>query len=192
MIPSDDSELVRAYLDGERHAAAVVDGWIAAAAWPFRRRLCGDWDDLLQEIRMEVLRLLRAGAFRGESRLKTYLWQVACHTCLDAVRRVRRRTFVGLEAVEERTADGASPFDSLARQEGTDLALRALAAQSSECRALWESLLRGQSYREIGRRMGVTEGALRVRAHRCRQCAVAALRAAAAPPSFGEDARAVS
>ena len=187
-----DHDLGHRYLAGDPAATAQVDGWLAAAAGSFRRRLFCDWDDLLQEIRLEVLRLLRGGSFRGDSSLKTYLWQVACHTCLDAVRRQRRRIFVGLEAVENLPTSTDSPFDSLAGREGTELALRALATQSRECRDLWEQILRGMSYREIGRQLGVTEGALRVRAHRCRQCAVAAYRAAAGRAPVPEDAHALS
>jgi RNA polymerase sigma-70 factor (ECF subfamily) len=190
MDPQSDADLVQRYLRGEPQAAALVDGWIAAAAWPFRRRLSVDWDDLLQEIRLEVVRLLQAGVFRGESKLKTYLWQVSCHTCLDAVRRQRRRTFVGLEAVASLATTGASPFEALARQEGTERALRTLATLSGECRELWKKLLRGVSYREIGKELGVSEGTLRVRAHRCRKTAVDAYRAAidAAPPAEDESA----
>ncbi|HET8647254.1 MAG TPA: sigma factor, partial [Vicinamibacteria bacterium] len=68
-----------------------MDKWIAGAAGPFRRRLAADWPDLLQEARMEVLRLLRQSSWRGESRLKTYVWRVVGHTCLDAMRRLKRR-----------------------------------------------------------------------------------------------------
>lgn len=186
-----DTELAERFLRGDAEASALVDSWIAGAAWPFRRRLNCEWDDLQQEIRLEVVRLLQEGRFRGESRLKTYLWQVACHTCLDAVRRQRRRPFVGLDAVESAAAGDASPFELLAKHEGNQAALRALAALPGECRELWRKLLRGQSYRAIGEETGVSEGALRVRAHRCRKGAVEAYRAAAVAGSGPEDKRAV-
>ena len=47
--------------------------------------------------------------------------------------------------------------------------LLGLEGMSRECRDLWGLILAGLSYREIGTRLGVTEGALRVRALRCRQ-----------------------
>jgi RNA polymerase sigma factor (sigma-70 family) len=175
-----DADLVQRYLGGEPTAVAMVDGWLARAASPFRRGLAAEWEDVLQEIRMEVVRLLQAGQFRGDSRLKTYLWQVSCHTCLDVLRRLRRRTFVGLESAEAVPARGASPLDSVLQQEGGQAALRAFASLSPECRELWRMILSGLSYRDIGRQLGVSEGALRVRAHRCRKCATEAFRAATA------------
>lgn len=193
MMAVADGDLARRFLAGEPEAAAQVDGWIASAAWPFRRRLSMEWDDLLQEIRLEVVRLLQAGAFRGDSQLKTYLWQVSCHTCLDAVRRQRRRTFVGLEAIVETSTNLASPFEAVAHREGAEAALRAVESLSGECRDLWRKLLHGLSYRQIGRETGVSEGALRVRAHRCRKDAVDAYRAATRKPPRGEKGeRAVS
>ncbi len=189
-MDQQDSDFVERYLRGDADASRVVDGWIGAAAWPFRRRLLADWDDLLQEIRLEIVRLLQAGRFRGESRLKTYLWQVTCHTCLDAIRRERRRTLVGLETVEDAPTSAPSPYETLLRREDDDAALRALATLSGECLELWRRLLRGASYREIGGELGVSEGALRVRAHRCRKNAVDAYRAQTQTPRGDE--RAVS
>ncbi len=191
MATHEDADLVQRFLRGEPAAAARIDGWIAAAAWSFRRRLLSEWDDLLQEIRLEALRLLGAGHFRGESRLKTYLWQVACHTCLDAVRRQRRRTFLDLDAIEAAPSGAPSPFDVLARREHRAAALRALETLSDECRDVWTRLLQGASYRDISRALAVSEGALRVRAHRCRKSAVEAYRAAtrlAPRAAEGEDA----
>jgi RNA polymerase sigma-70 factor, ECF subfamily len=188
-----DAGLVERFLRGDPEAAAQVDGWIAGAAWPFRRRLAAEWDDLLQEIRLEVVRLLQARQFRGQSRLKTYLWQVACHTCLDAVRRERRRLFVGLDAIAAVPSSTVSPFDRLSEREGTAAALRAMATLSGECRELWGKLLRGMSYREISHELGGSEAALRVRAHRCRKSAVEAYRAFVGGTSpTGEDRSAVS
>ena len=188
-----DADLVQRFLRGEAEAGAMVDGWIGAAAWPFRRQLSEEWDDVLQEVRLEAVRLLQAGSFRGESRLKTYLWQVACHTCLDVVRRRRRRTFVGLEAVAGAPAATPSPFEALSGRQNVEAAVRALTTLSGECRELWSKLLRGASYRKIGEESGVSEGALRVRAHRCRKAAVDAYRAATeGTPRTAEDESAVS
>lgn len=181
MALGDDADLVASYVRGEPGALALVNRWIAAAAMPFRRRLSAEWDDLLQEIRVEVFRLLQAGTFRGESRLRTYLSQVTCHTCLDAIRRQRRRAFVGLEEVDAFPAGGPSPLEAMTRRQGEEAALRALTTLSKECRELWRKLLAGLSYREIEAETGVAEGALRVRAHRCRKAAADAYRAASEP-----------
>lgn len=176
----EDAELVAGCLDGEHSASAVVDGWLSAASAPFRRRLGADGEDLLQEVRLEALRLLRDGRFRGESRLKTYLWRAAVCTCIDALRRRRRReNAFAADAESEPPAKDPSPLQLVMDHEERRLRLVALESMPAECRELWRMILEGLGYREIAGSTGVTEAALRVRAHRCRKRAVEALDGAA-------------
>lgn len=178
----EDDAIVAGYLRGDASAAATVDGWIAAAASPFRRRLGADWPDLQQDARIEILRLLRASSWRGESRLRTYVWRVVGHTCLDALRRQRRRP-VGDpgEAGAEIPSPAPTALDGLLEQDAGRILLTALGALPDECRDLWTRILRGASYGEMSRELGVAEGALRVRAHRCRKRALEALGGNAPP-----------
>jgi RNA polymerase sigma factor (sigma-70 family) len=98
------------------------------------------------------------------------LWQVTVHSCLDAVRRLRRRPALDPEALEgQLPAPGPSPLDRVLDGERAARLLRVLEAMPAECRELWRLILRGLGYREIAAQMGVAEGALRVRAHRCRK-----------------------
>jgi RNA polymerase sigma factor (sigma-70 family) len=169
-VAADDAQLVSDFVRGDRRAIEAVDVWLVRAAGPFRRRLGVDWEDVLQEVRIEVLRLLRHGSFRGESSLKTYLWQVTAHTCLDTLRRrARRPLFDALEPEEPLPSADPSPLDRvLARERGQAL-LAVLETMSRECRDLWDLILAGLSYRNISARLGVSEGALRLRALRCRR-----------------------
>ena len=164
----DDRTIAAGFLQGDVEAATIVDQWLARASSSFRRSLAEDWDDLQQELRMEMLQLLREGRYRGESSLKTFTWQVAVHSCLDAVRRKRHRPAAGDDLLDHSLqASDPSPFDSLVEAERTQRLWMALQAMSQECRALWRFILDGLSYKEIAVRLAVTEGALRVRAHRC-------------------------
>jgi RNA polymerase sigma-70 factor (ECF subfamily) len=173
----DDAATIAGYLEGQADAVARVDGWIAGAASPFRRRLGADWPDLLQEARIEILRLLRRAAWRGESRLKTYVWQVVGHTCLDALRRQKRRPQTEpMEPEAPVPSNDPSPLDRAMGADAQRKLLMALAAVPEDCRELWGFILSGMSYQQIGTRLGVAEGALRVRAHRCRKRAIEALR----------------
>lgn len=173
---SEDTATVAAYLRGDPTAIARVDGWIAGAAGPFRTRLAGDWPDLLQEARIEILKLLRRSSWRGEARLKTYVWQVVGHTCLDAMRRQKRRPpHETVDAEAPLPSPDPSPLDRVLDEDSRRRLLAALAAVPPDCRELWQLILQGLSYQQIGARMGVAEGALRVRAHRCRKRAQEAL-----------------
>jgi RNA polymerase sigma-70 factor (ECF subfamily) len=172
-LTDEDPRLIAGFLAGERGATAQIDGWIARAAASFRRRLGHEWEDVLQEVRIEALRLLTDGRFRGESSLKTYLWQVTAHTCLDALRRQKRRPLAELEGLEEPPpSPDPSPLDRILAGENEQALLAVLEAMSRECREVWDLILQGLAYKEISRRLRVSEGALRVRAHRCRKRAV--------------------
>jgi RNA polymerase sigma-70 factor, ECF subfamily len=166
----EDAELAAAFVRGEPRAVETIDAWLERAVGPFRRRLAADCEDVLQEVRIEVLRLIQKGSFRGESRLKTYLWQVTAHTCIDALRRRARRPATDpLEPDTPLPSSDPSPLDRVLAREGDEALLAVLEAMSRGCRDLWGLILAGLSYREISVRLGVPEGALRVRALRCRQ-----------------------
>jgi RNA polymerase sigma factor (sigma-70 family) len=173
-MASDDRELVTRFLRGEKEAVRTVDDWISRAAWPYRRRLADHWDDVLQEIRLEVTRLLGQGKFRGESSLRTYLWRVVGHTCLDQLRLLTKWKWADLEEVDQR-GDAPDPAPIVSdRHEQKDLLLRVQARASADCREMWRMIAAGLSYREMSLRLDVAEGTLRVRVLRCRERAVAA------------------
>ena len=183
----EDREMVSRFLRGEAAAIGVVDGWISRAAWPYQRRLADRWDDVLQEVRLEVTRLLGQGKFRGESSLRTYLWRVVSHTCLDQLRIQKKWKWADLEEVDLRSEPDPVPSGP-ARQEDKDLLLRVLERVPSDCREMWRMIVAGLSYKEMSQRLGVAEGTLRVRVLRCRERAVATRRellGSAAPGNGG-------
>ena len=84
------------------------------------------------------------------------------------------RAHAPLEDVEQRlAADAETLVETLARAE-TGARLEHLARLlPGECRTLWALVAQGLSYREMSARLGLAEGTLRVRAHRCRRRALA-------------------
>jgi RNA polymerase sigma factor (sigma-70 family) len=171
---TDDREMVTRFLRGENEAVGTVDGWISRAAWPYQRRLADRWDDVLQDVRLEVTRLLGSGKFRGESSLRTYLWRVVSHTCLDQIRAQIKWKWASLDDLDLGDEPVSTAPAIPARQEDKDLLLRVLDRVPRDCRELWRMIVAGLSYREMSLRTQVTEGTLRVRVLRCREKAVAA------------------
>lgn len=174
-MATEDQEIVASFLRGDADAVKTLDGWISRAAWPYQRRLADRWEDVLQEVRLEVTRLLGQGKFRGESSLRTYLWRVVSHTCLDQIRSQKKWQWTDLDDLEER-GNGSTYLPQQTTptgQEDRDLLLRVLAQVPQDCRELWRMILAGFSYRDMSLRMGVAEGTLRVRVLRCREKAVA-------------------
>lgn len=169
-----DRDVVARFLRGEPEAVATLDGWILRAAWPYQRRLANRWDDVLQDVRLEVTRLLGDGKFRGESSLRTYLWRVVSHTCLDQIRSQTKWQWADLDTLEQEEGRALGPVQPAVEDAAErDLLLRVLDRASQECRELWKMLVLGLSYREMSLRLQVAEGTLRVRVLRCRERAVA-------------------
>ena len=169
-MESSTQEFIQTYLDGEPEAVAEVDQWIQASARAYYRRLSAHWDDVLQDVRLEVFQALGRGEFRGEAQLRTYVWRVVSHTCLDRVRAAGRWRWTDVETSTE--AQEIAEVRETEREvtvETADLLSRVLLAVSEDCRRLWHMLVEGLTYREMSERVGVSEGALRVRVLRCRR-----------------------
>lgn len=170
----EDQEIIARFLRREAESAKVIEGWIARAASPFRRRLGSGWEDLLQEVSLEITRLLERGSFRGEARLKTYVWRVTSHACLKQLRAQTRTQWAELDTLDEQCGPPEdSPLHQLLQKESVSLLLRVVEQTSDECREMWRMILDGLSYQEMSQRLGASEGALRVKALRCRKRAVA-------------------
>lgn len=172
-MTSSDQDLARNYVQGNGDAVRAVDSWIVASLWPFRARMPHGWEDAAQDARVELLRRLGAGEFRGDAGLKTYVWRVATHA---AITRIRRETVRRADPIDDLplASDASSALDHLLKVESDAVVQRVLAEASVPCRDLWRALLLGRSYAEISEQTGVSEGALRVRVLRCRQAAIAA------------------
>jgi RNA polymerase sigma-70 factor (ECF subfamily) len=170
----DDQEIIARFLRREAESARAIESWIARAASPFRRRLGSNWEDLLQEVTLEITRLLEQGSFRGEARLKTYIWRVTTHACLKQIRAQNKAQWLDLDSIVEKGGPPElSPLNKLLEKESVGLLLRVMERTTDECRGLWRLILAGLSYQEISRQMDASEGALRVKALRCRKRAVA-------------------
>ncbi len=168
-----DRELVKRFLQGEKDAVEVITDWIGRAAGPFRSRLAFQWEDIQQEIRLELVRALQADRFQGRSSLKTYVWRLASYTCMDHLRRNRRwRMVEDDEKLSQRTSDEQSPLEQLLRDEASQIRLDVLEKMSAQCREIWKLILKGHGYKQMSQRLGIAEGTLRVRALRCRRKAV--------------------
>ncbi len=172
-MPMDDREMVALFLRGEAEAVRTMDGWISRAAWPYQRRLADRWDDVLQDVRLEVTRLLTEGKFRGESSLRTYLWRVVSHTCLDQLRALSKWKWTELDALEQGEGPAGVVQAPAYSGEERDLLFRVLERVPQECRRMWQMIVAGLSYKEMSLRLKVAEGTLRVRVLRCREKATA-------------------
>ena len=168
----EDRDRCEAFLTGDRAAVAQFDDWIRPV---IRHRTWGlpeQEQDLLQEVRLRLLKELGAGSFRGQSALKTYVQSVAKYTCLDAVRwaRVRR----GHEPLREQiVAMTDQPDEQLERWDEARLCTMVLSGLSELCRDMLRMVFeRRLRYEQIAAEMELSLGTVKSRLARCRDKAV--------------------
>lgn len=165
--PRDED--VEAFLEGDPAAVARIRQTIDGVVRAFHLSDADLSAELVQDALARVFVNLRGGRFRGDSSLKTYAQNVAKYTCLEHVRRRRGEVSLDPDDAESRSGGTAGPEETLLRNEQHHLRLQAFATLPKECRALFRLIfLEGLSYREVASCLGVSEGAIKLRVHRCR------------------------
>ena len=177
-MPQPDAILIQGFLVGDAASVAQVDAWIGEVVRHPGLRLGDDADDVAQQVRRKLLVSLRAGRFLGTATLRTYIWRAAQHTAIDHRRRSRARpAAASIDEIAEPPDPAPSPEEALLQQERRDLFTHVMASLGDECRRLFALIVFDElSYREIAARLGATEGAIKVRALRCREKAVGELK----------------
>ena len=163
-------ELLEACRRGEQEAFEEVVRRTYRHVYTQALRLVGDRqeaEDVTQESYLRVFRGI--ASFRGVSQFETWLYRIVANTAMSHLR--RRRRFGDLMAETEdgpvepvadvRLAEGAVERDALARAlEALPLSMRVVVVLKD---------VYGLSCEEIGREVGATEGAVKVRLHRARK-----------------------
>lgn len=167
------AELVRSHRDRVFRVALSVLGPGRAA----------EAEDVTQEVFVRAHRALPA--FRGESRLGTWLYRLAFNRAVDHRRRLGRRAEEPLSAAgtEAGSVDdgggppdlpdrgaGSDPYGTARRAEESQAVLRALLRLSDEQRAaLHLHYWLGHTVAEIGRLLGLPAGTVKSHLHRGRE-----------------------
>ncbi|WP_026621699.1 RNA polymerase sigma-70 factor, ECF subfamily [Ensifer sp. WSM1721] len=165
MNGADDGDLARlfrsalggdekAYGDFLNDAAALVRVWARRRAYPDL-----DPEDIVQETLLAVH--LKRHTWRNDGPVKPWLYAIARHKLVDALRRHGRHTRVELGEVEEELASAEA---ETARDWEIGRALEVLTpGQRSVVRAI---SVEGRTIAEAARSLGMNETAVRVALHR--------------------------
>lgn len=117
-----------------------------------------DAEDVTQDVFVKVFKNL--SSFRGESAVSTWIYRIAVNACLDFRRRRRLRQTVSIEEVVE---VGSTPL-SVARL--IESALPKMAEGYRRVFVLHD--IQGLKHEEIGKILGITDGASKSQLHRAR------------------------
>jgi RNA polymerase sigma-70 factor (ECF subfamily) len=125
-IPGDDRALLAAHVAGDDTAFGVLFARHRDRLWAVALRTTGDPEeaaDALQEAMISAFR--RAGAFRGDAAVTTWLHRIVVNACLDRLRRRKVRLAEPLpDDLEERLGRGSAATAAPAAEDPADVAER--------------------------------------------------------------------
>jgi len=165
MAGDSDNVGAEQFVAEEPRAIEAVRSWVAAhvrSRWSFP-----DPESALQAVLLALLCLARSGRIRGATRFRAYVATVARHTCIDLHRRQR----LG-ERVEGEASPGGNPAPNaeslIAERQKRETARYVVQSLPPACRELLGLIFgQGLGVRDAGERLGISEGNVRVRTHRC-------------------------
>jgi RNA polymerase sigma-70 factor (ECF subfamily) len=170
----DDEALLRAHVDGDPDAFAVLFRRHRDRLWAVALRTMGDREDAADALQDALLSAHRAAPrFRGESAVTTWLHRIVVNACLDRIRRRQAHPTVPLpdrgragDSDRPAAAEPAAP----ATDHDTALVVReALAKLPVEQRAALVLVdLQGYAVAEVAAILGVAEGTIKSRCARGR------------------------
>jgi RNA polymerase sigma-70 factor (ECF subfamily) len=162
-----DRELVSKALQGNQKAFRRIVERYHSTAYAVIRGILGDSDevdDVLQNVYIKIYRGL--AGFRGESRLSTWIYQIARNEAINAARR-RRPEGTPVEEVVLPAGEAASPEVSYGRQELSEQMEAAMAGLDENYRMALELRYMGErSYEEIAETMDLPVGTVKTYIYR--------------------------
>ncbi len=169
----NDQELMLAVKAGDRTAFEQLYRRYRERLYPFLMRYTGDAataQDLFQETFLRVFR--DRARYEPRAAFSTWLFTIARNLFLDSVKRTGTpQKFLEREAVSRAAPDPSpGPLETLEQREADAMLRRAVASLEEQDRAiLLLSRFEGLRYGEIAEILGISEGAVKVRAHRALQ-----------------------
>ncbi len=195
----DDRDLLAAHVAGDAEAFGVLFGRHRDRLWAVAVRTTGDPEeaaDALQEAMIAAFR--RAGSYRGDAAVTTWLHRIVVNACLDRLRRRKVRLADPLpEDLESRADRGATgfgaagagtedPADAAERSDRRRAVLAALATLPEEQRDTLVLVdMEGYSVEETAEILGVAAGTVKSRCSRGRRKLLPLLAGLRAPVSPG-------
>ena len=161
----DEQTLVERLMGGDPEAVDDLVDVYKDRLFAFILRTVGDYtlaEDVFQEMWIKVIR--RINTFRGDSKLSTWLFQVALNTVRDAMRKKGRHTFVDIDEVAQLPSNDSIDVDGMARTEQVKLLIDSLPEKMREVVVLkyYHDLMDA----EIAEIAGIPEGTVKSRLHR--------------------------
>ncbi len=178
--PASDVDLLRAHVGGDEEAFAILFRRHRDRLWAVALRTMGNPEDAADGLQDGLIAAYRrAGSFRGEAAVTTWLHRVVVNACLDRIRAAKvRRTEALPDDLDEYADRGSLSSATDAAQDPADLSvsaerrrrvLDALATLPPEQRAALVLVdMEGYPVAEVARMLDCAEGTVKSRCSRGR------------------------
>ena len=123
-----------------------------------------DQNDLVQEIVLQLWKSFER--FEGNSQFSTWMYRVSLNTALTFFKKEKKKTdrHIFLENIDQ-----VDELDSAEKETQLELFYKAVHELNKVEKALIFLFLEGQSHKEIGQNLGITEGNARVKLNRTKE-----------------------
>jgi RNA polymerase sigma-70 factor (ECF subfamily) len=168
--PGDDV-LLRRHVDGDPDAFGELVRRHEGRLWAVALRTLGNPDDAADALQDGLLNAFRrAGSFRGDAAVTTWLHRIVVNACLDRVRRAAVRPTSPLTDDDDHSATLASADPDPAERASTRVDVqRALATLPAEQRVPLVLVdMEGYSVAEVAKLLGIPAGTVKSRCARAR------------------------
>lgn len=167
--PPSDTELVARVVNGDHEAFELVMRAHEDRVFSVCLRVMGNRDQALDATQETFLTVFRkAGQFKGESALGTWIYRIAVNTCYDLIRKSKRRPSEPLpDYVDPADPSSQDLLDSAALRPSIEAALARLPDEFRAAVIL--SDIEGLSTAEVAKVLGVPPGTVKSRVFRGRR-----------------------
>ena len=167
--PGTDSELIARVVSGDRDAFNELMRIHEDRVFSVCLRIMGDREKALDATQEVFLTLFRkAGQFKGESALGTWIYRIAVNTCYDQLRKAKRRPSEHLpDYVDLSDPSAEDAMESAALRPDIEEALDALPPEFRSAVVLAD--LEGLSMPETASALGIPIGTVKSRVFRGRR-----------------------
>lgn len=170
----DEQKLLQRAGKGDAQAFNALMSQQEGRMYAVALRMCGNHEDAQDCMQEAMLRIFRAiSSFKGQSTFSTWVYRITMNTCLDELRRAKRRKATSLD---ERLEAGWSPVDTgdsperhalrSEQRRAIDRAIRLLPEDMRSAIVLRD--IQGMSYEEIAEILSANVGTIKSRISRGR------------------------
>ncbi|GGO62331.1 RNA polymerase sigma factor SigM [Nonomuraea cavernae] len=164
-----DADLLTAHINGDPHAFSEIVKRHRDRMWAVALRTLGDPDEAADAVQDAFVSAYRkAGTFRGEAAVTTWLHRIVVNACLDRMRRKSIRPVADDELIEAAERDSPLPDQTVEREVSMEVSAALKLLPTDQRAALVLVDMMGYSVEDAAQVLDVPSGTVKSRCARGR------------------------